>query len=68
VAPVFIPPAFSAKPFGQPISSLRALITLSASPTTAMVARIERDEIEPRMTTLGKLARALGVDPTEPVE
>jgi transcriptional regulator with XRE-family HTH domain len=36
--------------------------------TTATVARIERDEIEPRMTTLRKLAQALGVDPAELVE
>ena len=33
--------------------------------TTATVARIERDEIEPRMTTLRKLAEALEVDPAE---
>ena len=39
-----------------------------ASVTTATVARIERDEIEPRMTTLRKLARALEVDPAELVE
>ncbi len=36
-----------------------------SSVTTATVARIERDEIEPRMTTLRKLADALGVDPAE---
>jgi transcriptional regulator with XRE-family HTH domain len=39
-----------------------------ASVTTATVARIERDEIEPRMTTLRKLAQALGVEPAELVE
>jgi transcriptional regulator with XRE-family HTH domain len=39
-----------------------------AGVTTATVARIERDEIEPRMTTLRKLARALEVDPAELVE
>ena len=32
---------------------------------TATVARIERDEIEPRMTTLRKLAHALEVDPAD---
>jgi transcriptional regulator with XRE-family HTH domain len=32
---------------------------------TATVARIERNEIEPRMTTLRKLAQALEVDPAE---
>lgn len=36
-----------------------------ANITTAAVARIERNEAEPRMTTLGKLARALDVDPAE---
>ena len=39
-----------------------------AGVTTATVARIERDEIEPRMTTLRKLAQALEVDPAELVE
>lgn len=39
-----------------------------AGVTTATVARIERDEIEPRMTTLRKLAWALEVDPAELVE
>jgi transcriptional regulator with XRE-family HTH domain len=39
-----------------------------AGVTTATVARIERDEIEPRMTTLRKLADALNVDPAELVE
>ena len=34
----------------------------------AAVARIERNEAEPRMTTLRKLAEALGVDPAEVVE
>ena len=33
--------------------------------TTATVARIERDEIEPRMTRLRKLADGLDVDPAE---
>ena len=50
-------PALSVRPFDQPISSLDARITLSASATTATVARIERDEIESRMITLRKLAR-----------
>jgi len=36
-----------------------------ADVTTATVARIERDEIEPRMTTLRKLAQGLEVDPAE---
>ncbi len=29
------------------------------------VSRIERDEVEPRFSTIRKLAEALGVDPTE---
>jgi transcriptional regulator with XRE-family HTH domain len=40
-------------------------LALRAGVSTATVARIERDEIEPRMTTLGKLATALEVDPAE---
>ena len=36
--------------------------------TTAAVARIERDEAEPRPSTLRKLARALGVEPRELIE
>ena len=33
--------------------------------TTASVARIERNETEPRMSTLRKLAKALDIDPAE---
>jgi transcriptional regulator with XRE-family HTH domain len=36
-----------------------------AGVTTATVARIERAEIEPCMTTLRKLVQALEVDPAE---
>jgi len=36
--------------------------------TTASVARIERNETEPRMSTLRKLDKALDVDPAELVE
>ena len=36
--------------------------------TTAAVARVERDEADPRMTSVRKLARALGVEPSELVE
>jgi XRE family transcriptional regulator, fatty acid utilization regulator len=46
----------------------QAQLAERAGVTTATVARIERDEIEPRMTTLRKLAQALGVDPAELVE
>ncbi len=60
---------------GQRLKRQRTLRALTqaelaerASVTTATVARIERDEIEPRMTTLRKLAQALEVDPAELVE
>jgi transcriptional regulator with XRE-family HTH domain len=43
----------------------QAELAEKASITTAAVARIERDEAEPRMTTVRKLAQALGVDPAE---
>jgi transcriptional regulator with XRE-family HTH domain len=33
--------------------------------TTASVARIERNETEPHMSTLRKLAKALDIDPAE---
>ena len=39
-----------------------------AGVTTATVARIERAEIEPRMTTLRKLAQGLEVEPADLVE
>jgi transcriptional regulator with XRE-family HTH domain len=49
--------------------TLRALtqaeLAERAGVTTATVARIERNEIEPRMTTLRKLAQGLDVDPAE---
>jgi transcriptional regulator with XRE-family HTH domain len=38
----------------------QAQLAERAGVATATVARIERDEIEPRMTTLRKLAHALG--------
>jgi transcriptional regulator with XRE-family HTH domain len=60
---------------GQRLKRQRTLRALTqaeladrAGVTTATVARIERDEIEPRMTTLRKLAAALEVDPAELVE
>jgi transcriptional regulator with XRE-family HTH domain len=46
----------------------QAELAKRAGVTTATVARIERDEIEPRMTTLRKLAQALEVDPAELIE
>jgi transcriptional regulator with XRE-family HTH domain len=33
--------------------------------TRDQVSRIERDEVDPRFSTIHKLAGALGVDPTE---
>jgi transcriptional regulator with XRE-family HTH domain len=43
----------------------QAQLAERAGVAVATVARIERNEIEPRMTTLGKLAKALEVDPAE---
>jgi transcriptional regulator with XRE-family HTH domain len=60
---------------GENLKRLRTLNALTqaqlaerAGITTAAVARIERDENEPRMTTLRKLADALGVEPRELIE
>jgi transcriptional regulator with XRE-family HTH domain len=57
---------------GDNLKKLRVLNALtqaelaqSAGLTPAAVARIERNEAEPRMTTLRKLAEALGVEPHE---
>jgi len=41
----------------------QAELAEKAGLTTAAVARIERDEAEPRMTTIRKLAGALDVKP-----
>ena len=43
----------------------QAELAQKAGLTPAAVARIERNEAEPRMTTLRKLAEALGVEPRE---
>ena len=40
-------------------------LAAKAGLTTASVARIERNETEPRMSTLRKLAKALNIDPAE---
>jgi transcriptional regulator with XRE-family HTH domain len=60
---------------GDNLKKLRVLNALTqaelaqkAGLTPAAVARIERNEAEPRMTTLRKLAEALGVDPAELVK
>jgi transcriptional regulator with XRE-family HTH domain len=57
---------------GDNLKGLRVLNALTqaelaqkAGLTPAAVARIERNEAEPRMTTLRKLAKALGVEPHE---
>ena len=59
---------------GDNLKRLRVLNALTqaelaqkAGLTPAAVARIERNEAEPRMTTLRKLAEALGVEPHEMV-
>ena len=46
----------------------QAQLAERAGVTIATVARIERDEVEPHMTTVRKLSDALGVEPRELVE
>jgi transcriptional regulator with XRE-family HTH domain len=60
---------------GDRLNTLRTLNPLTqaeladrAGLTTAAVARIERDEVEPRPTTLRKLAKALSVQPRDLIE
>ncbi len=60
---------------GDNLKKLRVLNALTqaelaqkAGLTLAAVARIERNEAEPRMTTLRKLAEALEVSPAELVK
>ena len=60
---------------GENLRRLRILNALTqaqlaerAGVTTATVARAERDEIEPHMTTVRKLSDALGVHPRELIE
>ena len=60
---------------GDNLKRLRTLNALTqvelaqrAGLTTAAVARIERDEAEPRPSTLRKLAKALNVQPRDLVE
>jgi transcriptional regulator with XRE-family HTH domain len=60
---------------GEKLKRLRTLQALTqvelaerAGLTTAAVARIERDEAEPRPSTLRKLAKALDVQPRDLVE
>jgi len=60
---------------GEKLKWLRTLNALTqvelaerADLTTAAVARIERDEAEPRPSTLRKLAEALNVQPRDLIE
>ena len=60
---------------GDRLKTLRTLNALTqaeladrAGLTTAAVARIERGEVEPRPTTLRKLAKALSVQPRDLIE
>jgi transcriptional regulator with XRE-family HTH domain len=60
---------------GDRLKTLRTLNALTqaeladrAGLTTAAVARIERSEVEPRPTTLRKLAKALSVQPRDLIE
>ena len=60
---------------GDNLKRLRTLNALTqvelaqrAGLTTAAVARIERDEVEPRPSTLRKLANVLNVQPRDLIE
>jgi len=60
---------------GENLKRLRTLKALTqvelaenARLTPATVVRIERDQAEPHMSTIRKLAAALGVDPAELVK
>ncbi|MCA1716005.1 MAG: helix-turn-helix domain-containing protein [Actinobacteria bacterium] len=60
---------------GENLKQLRTLRALTqvelaekARVTPATVVRIERNQAEPHMSTLRKLAAALGVDPAELVK
>jgi transcriptional regulator with XRE-family HTH domain len=60
---------------GDRLKNLRTLNALtqaelaeSAGLTTAAVGRVERDEAEPRPSTLRKLAKALNVQPRDLIE
>jgi len=43
----------------------QAELGVAAGVSRDQVSRIERDEVDPRFSTIRKLARALNVDPTE---
>jgi transcriptional regulator with XRE-family HTH domain len=43
----------------------QAELGVAAGVSRDQVSRIERDEVNPRFSTIRKLARALNVDPTE---
>jgi transcriptional regulator with XRE-family HTH domain len=43
----------------------QAELGVAAGVSRDQVSRIERDEVDPRFTTIRKLARALNVDPSE---
>jgi transcriptional regulator with XRE-family HTH domain len=60
---------------GDRLKNLRTLNALTqaelaerAGLTTAAVSRVERDEAEPRPSTLRKLAKALNVQPRDLIE
>ena len=46
----------------------QAELAEAASMSRDQVSRIERDEVDPRFSTIRKLAKALGVDPQELTE
>ena len=65
-------PTMNAVKIGGRLKELRernlltqAELGVAAGVSRDQVSRIERDEVNPRFSTIRKLARALNVDPTE---
>jgi transcriptional regulator with XRE-family HTH domain len=65
-------PTMGAVKIGDRLKELRerklltqAELGAAAGVSRDQVSRIERDEVDPRFSTIRKLARALGVDPSE---
>jgi transcriptional regulator with XRE-family HTH domain len=65
-------PTMDAVKIGRRLKELRernlltqAELGVAAGVSRDQVSRIERDEVDPRFSTIRKLARALDVDPSE---
>ena len=68
-------PTMDAVKIGRRLRALRernlltqAELAEAASMSRDQVSRIERDEVDPRFSTIRKLSKALGVDPQELTE